>query len=295
MTKVQQIVSPRYRACGACASDQQSSVFLVRSYFGGGFGRFVECADCGTLQVVDEVDYEALYATRDSINYPSAGEGFLARQFLQLKHFYMALLVPKLFEGVDAGAIVLDYGCGSGDLVNAATKLRGGRIFAADVQIERPATLSQEIEYMPTTDIPENIKFDFVVLRHVLEHVQYPADALRELKQHLSASGEILIEVPCPRSTFRKIMGSRWPGYYFPYHVFVFSEKGMRRLAAASGYEVVRYAVNNPPIFGAFFMTLGMNRSLARMLSIALYPVQWIVNVVSRGPEAFSVRLKPIS
>ncbi|MEQ1682329.1 MAG: class I SAM-dependent methyltransferase [Burkholderiaceae bacterium] len=278
--------------CVACDSSCSGEIYLAKSYVDSSYGRFCQCTACGTLNVIDSIDYDSLYSNRKSTNYPTAHDNLLNKAFSYLKQYYLSLKIPDLLKGLPTTATILDYGCGSGDLANAAYRYRPGLVFAADVQADRPKTLLEDIEYFQISKIPQNIKVDLVVMRHVLEHIQDPVRALTSIARQLTPKGQIIIEVPSERSVFRRWLGARWPGYFFPYHVYVFSEKGMRFLVARSGLEIIGEAPCNPPIMGVLFEDLGLNRSVSRLLSIMLYPFQWLLNRSTNGPEAFMVRVQ---
>lgn len=278
-------------SCGACGHRGTRRSHPARSAVGGEAGVFVECDACGTLRVQSKVDYDALYANRDSGNYAGIRKGLASRVFAALKQAYLGTAVSKYLARARPTDRVLDYGCGSGELANAIRTTGFQSLVAADVQQDRPSVLDPAIPYAALHDLPAHGRYRFILMRHVLEHVQEPAAALRGLFDLLEPGGSLIVEVPCDRSIYRSLMGSRWPGYYFPFHVFVFSESGLRELARQTGLAVERVEHCNPPMLGTFFLSLGLPLSASRGLAMALYPLQWVPSVLTARPEAIRLTL----
>jgi SAM-dependent methyltransferase len=89
-----------------------------------------------------------------------------------------------------AGARVLDFGCGDGkllDLLAAAGWETYGVEPATDVAFRRHRRLDL---------VPEDARFDLVVLNHVLEHVPNPLQLLRQLAGACRPGGHLLVGVP---------------------------------------------------------------------------------------------------
>lgn len=278
--------------CVACGQPCTGADHEAVSYVDASVGHFRECTVCGTLNVVESVDYDALYADRTSTNYASGRTGLLSRVLMTLKGWVMGFALRQLLGRRSRDLRLLDYGCGSGDLANAALALGVQQVYACDVQAERPETLDATVRYFASDRPPLGVQFDLIVLRHVLEHIVDPRQALAALLPQLAPGGRIVVEVPASRSVLRRLLGRRWPGYFFPYHVTVFSEPGMAALVRRCGLEVTEAWHCTPPIVGPLLISLGVRRGAARLLSIGLYPLQWALNRLSGGPEAFAVELR---
>lgn len=83
--------------------------------------------------------------------------------------------------------------------------------------------------------------YDLVFLLHSLEHVYSPVEALEALDELLRPGGRLIILTPNAESRVSHIFGGRhWAAYDFPRHPCLFGPNTMRRLAAATGFEVER-------------------------------------------------------
>ena len=136
-------------------------------------------------------------------------------------------------------------------------------------------------------------KFDVIIMRHVLEHILDFETLLEKIKVILKKkTGILIIEVPNYNSVWLKILGNNWPGYFFPYHHYVFSENFLKEHLKNKGFRVVKAKKVEPPIFGAFFYSVGFNRNLSKIFSILLYPIQILISKITFKSEALLLFVK---
>jgi 2-polyprenyl-3-methyl-5-hydroxy-6-metoxy-1,4-benzoquinol methylase len=277
-------------ACIACQSLIDSkAVREVHTFVPGFNGGFIRCKACGTEVVAPAVDTDRLYASRDtSTNYPKS-RGLI----VSIKKFLLTRVADRLLGNHRLDCSVLDFGCGGGELANAICSMGFADTCASDVQVNRPPTLASAVRYVPVSELNHTYAYDVILMRHVLEHLPNPVSVLKQLRSSLKPGGLIIVEVPSAASTWKRLMGTLWTGYFYPYHIAVFSEVGLRHIFSRSGLDVVSVKRVEPPIFGVFLMALGVPRGAARILSAVLYPVQWTVSKFTRASEAllFVVRV----
>ena len=166
----------------------------------------------------------------------------------------LALTPAILGEWVPANANVLDVGCRSGRL---------GRVLAHQVKsylgIDIDATsvsAAQAVEHPPhvrfavgdATELPAG-QFDVVLLVHVLEHIDEPAQLLRNLAQ---LADTLIIEVPdfdrCVLNSVRLDLGMDFSSD--DDHVCEYTEALLRDQLKATGWEAVEWA-RSPMSFAA--------------------------------------------
>jgi SAM-dependent methyltransferase len=99
-------------------------------------------------------------------------------------------IAAKATELFPNGGTVLDVGCGAGTLLDVFQKY-GWRTTGID-----PATASRITRHEMLQEVPEAARFDFVVLRHVLEHLPDPLLMLRKVRACLVEGGYLFIGVP---------------------------------------------------------------------------------------------------
>jgi len=96
---------------------------------------------------------------------------------------------------------LLDIGCGGGHILRAAVA-RGWRVFGTEAGEEAVSALRAEFGADRIAVAGEEtrafagVRFDAVIMRHVLEHVRDPVAALRGVRDVLAPRGVLLCEVP---------------------------------------------------------------------------------------------------
>lgn len=124
-------------------------------------------------------------------------------------------------ENAPIGATVLDVGCGVGAL---AQRLADAEylVTASDIDISDYRADPPAIEWDVTAD-PPGQSFDVVCAIEVLEHVENPLGALRNMRSLLTPSGVLIVSTPNLghiRSRIKYLLRGA-PGYFGPneYHV----------------------------------------------------------------------------
>jgi len=96
------------------------------------------------------------------------------------------------------------------------------------------------------TKIPElNTKFSFIVLWHVLEHIENPKLILNEIRDHLTENGFVLIGVPNFDSWQAHIGKSDWYHLDPSRHISHFTPQSLSTLAESCQYKVEKIYFNS--------------------------------------------------
>lgn len=218
--------------CGACESVPIRDIELMvpdnlplqRSF------TINSCTDCGMIfhdirpQNERETYYET-YTGEDITDYPVSADqrafneltiGFLQRQALQ-----------------KPGLAILDVGCSFGITLLELKALGFDDLYAIDPDRSAIAYLQRQGVPGRTGSVSEhfadlNARFDLIILRHVLEHLEDPAGAVANVATWLKPGGRIYIELPDLR---RYPECAPFPGYFFEFeHINHFSEGSLRNL-----------------------------------------------------------------
>jgi SAM-dependent methyltransferase len=149
----------------------------------------------------------------------------------------------RLLGGVEPGERVLEVGAGRGRM--AAAIARQG----ADVLGIEPATASSAAARELGVPV-ENVSIedaevepggrDLIVIWHVLEHLDSPAEALARVRQWIADGGRAVISVPNLGSLQARIGGDRWFHQDVPRHRTQFTQAGLEQLMRRSGFRPVR-------------------------------------------------------
>ncbi len=148
---------------------------------------------------------------------------------------------------------ILDIGCGNGNLLYLARKdgfeVRGIELsdyFAKEIKDR----LSIAVDVANFLEYESEDRFDYIVIRHVLEHLPDSGKALNKINSLLNPGGIVLLEFP-------NIMGlefkakrvmektglhrKKYSRDYKPGHCNEFSIKPFTYLAHATGFELIKW------------------------------------------------------
>jgi 2-polyprenyl-3-methyl-5-hydroxy-6-metoxy-1,4-benzoquinol methylase len=146
---------------------------------------------------------------------------------------------------------LLDIGCGSGRFLARACD-QGWTCVGTEVDPvsvararERGFTVHQgSVESF--AELGE--QFDAVTLSHVIEHVHDPLSMLISARRLLRPGGLLWIETPNVSAPGHSLEGSNWVGLHPPFHLMVFSVKGLQSLLEKAGFTEIAHAPWRPTV-----------------------------------------------
>jgi SAM-dependent methyltransferase len=160
----------------------------------------------------------------------------------------------ELFEGfpINAEDTVLDIGCGDGPFAQFCAE-RGAEVIIADIDADKIAALAVRLRQTSAravtplvTDanpipLPDG-RANKIIAMEVLEHVEDPAQFMRELVRVAKPGAQFLLTVPDPlgESVQKKLA----PAAYFehPNHILVFQREEFEQLILDAGLIIERRA-----------------------------------------------------
>lgn len=232
----------------SCLHPESAAEFLFRAedYITGESFSLLRCRDCGIGRTAPRPDDDAL-----GLYYPEAyhGKPGLAR-FPWLVERLQAWLCNRRAKDVEAargmgGGLVLDIGCGRGQLLEAFRK-RGWKVIGTE-RSDGSARHAREIlgidvRVGPVSELKDMAgRFDAVVLWHVLEHLSDPVELLHETIRLLRPGGVLLVGVPNANSLEARLASRRWFHLDMPRHLWHFSPETLLRLVCEAGLAKVRW------------------------------------------------------
>lgn len=170
--------------------------------------------------------------------------GKLVRAMLGL--FY-ALRVRRWAAWRGRPGSLLEIGCGPGFMLHAFQK-RGWRVLGIErsQQVAQIGRQSYGVEITTTEiyDLDANLRFDLIVVFHVLEHIADPVTLLRECAQRLTGNGRLIIAVPNFASWQARFAGPRWLHLDVPRHLNHFTPATLNRALGKAGLHLreIRFA-----------------------------------------------------
>ncbi len=276
------------RKCKFC-NHKFSSVIDVHNYnTSKNFGKFYICDSCKIN--IQPKFIKNLYKDQNSSNY-----NLNKNIFYYLKKVIYLNFILKLNKFFYKKKDILDFGCGSGELASLMSDFyKDKNIFTSDIfKLDKRFIPNVKKHYLLNKGQLNRKKFDIILMRHVIEHIFDLNIFLRKIKKNLK-NGEsyLIIEVPNLDSFWRKIMKKRWPGYFYPFHYYVFSKSFLIHILLENGYKTIKDYKLEPPILGSFLLTFGFNRSISKILSLIFYPIQILVSKIFCSSEAILLIVK---
>lgn len=145
----------------------------------------------------------------------------------------------RFLRDLPRGAHIFEIGAGDGSLV--AALVASGYDAAGAEPYRHPRAARERIDRKTVDDVelPPHSQ-DAVVLWHVLEHLDDPAETLRRAHEWLREGGRLLVAVPNLRSLQARIGGDRWFQLDLPRHTTHFTPAGLARLLERTGFRSCR-------------------------------------------------------
>jgi SAM-dependent methyltransferase len=140
------------------------------------------------------------------------------------------------------GGSVLEVGCGPGLMLAALHRL-GWRVLG----IERNEAVAEtarrapgiEIVATPVEALPEDARFDLIIMFQVLEHIGEPVTLLRECAKRLAPGGRMVINVPNFSSWQSQFAGVKWLHLDVPRHLIHFTPQTISATLKRAGLKPV--------------------------------------------------------
>lgn len=245
-TDLRQQVSSLRVTCQVCKGEQ-GTPHIAKEMMLGTKEEFIywECLDCGCLSLINIPKNLGKYYAKNyySFNAGSSKRLKKLRDYLYLSPFsFLVNWRPRTDLDVirrinlQKDMSLLDVGCGSGyllhDLRNLGYKARG-----VDPHIDRDVYdhLGKRVEKKTLAEVDE--KFDVILFRHSLEHMQL--DMLHVASQRLKESGTCVVCIPLAGWAWKQY-ASHWVQLDAPRHLFLHTCKSFTLLAEDSGFTVER-------------------------------------------------------
>lgn len=254
--------------CQICGNGAGNQLHLAREMMLGLRDEFeyVECAACGTLQIAEIPDLPRYYppdyysfgesvapvglptnfkrrlAARFAAGYLVSGRGFVGKK-IEERRDWIEREFPAFLQRVNLnfnhGSRILDFGCGTGKLLNLLRYFGFSNLVGADAYIEKDIFYPNGVKIYKRPLEELEPFFDFIMLHHSFEHLPRPLDALREIHRLLRPDRFCLIRLPVASFAWEKY-NVNWVQLDPPRHLFLFTEKSLRFAAEKAGFVVER-------------------------------------------------------
>jgi len=200
-----------------------------------------QCLSCSFVFTSPRPDSQSLpsyYQSNQYISHTGKSTGVLSFFYLLARKFTLRWKI-KLIKQFKKHISILDYGCGTGELLLACQR-QGWQISG----LEPSAPARQKAAQITGINIASNLQqlkgqqFDVITLWHVLEHVMDLREKISELKAFLRNDGLLFLAVPNCQSPDALFYHQYWAGYDVPRHLWHFTKTTMTALLKSEGLTV---------------------------------------------------------
>lgn len=230
--------------CPLCLSAVTIKYQKHPSYVKDLFFDIVHCDHCNTSfaspRNIDISLYAQIYNNPSQVpgydRYSQIGDIILEKKsplnFLKKHSLEYWFIISELKKCYKKDNMILEVGCGIGYLTYALNHA-GFNTVGSDIadnvidkaiQLFGPYYQKGGVEAL----LFKNLKFDFIILTEVIEHIPEPIDFLKKLKLLLNENGIIFLTTP-NKSAFSK--DALWLTDAPPIHLWWFSERSIYRVA----------------------------------------------------------------
>ncbi len=138
------------------------------------------------------------------------------------------------FGNIESGQVVLEFGGGLGtNLLEVAKR--------AKTHMVEPSRLGRDIAaragILAVAEVKElgDQKFDCILCRHVLEHLENPVSVLRDLRARLTPEGRLIAVVPC------EVPDASPEPNDFNHHLYCWNPQTLANLLSVCGFRIERW------------------------------------------------------
>jgi SAM-dependent methyltransferase len=156
----------------------------------------------------------------------------------ELSQAWAAYLELTYFPRIEKGAKFLEVGAGLG--TNLLSLKNTADVYAVEPSPEaRERCASHGIRtFAALQELPAGMRFDYVMLRHVLEHLSEPKKMLLELKPLLAPAGKLIVALPVESPIAPPQLND------IDHHLYSWSRQTISNLLTDCGYRVVSTKLN---------------------------------------------------
>jgi SAM-dependent methyltransferase len=260
LTLINNLIKNSPERCKVCNSHKLKYKFYIKGAY------IYKCTKCKAyITNNDEIVDTNVY---NDINYFEGKRKIISNSEAQ-DYFALVPAITMMKEKLGDRKFInfLEIGPGGGGLSIAAQK-EGWNVYCLDVS-------SIVIDNLKNYGISGNVyngkefslddKYDIVVMKHVLEHINEPRRIIKSIFNVLNNDGIFYIQVPNTLSFDRFYHRKKWSGWDIPYHLVHYNYISLKSLLKDFGMKIIYYnftffniidhfrkGIQNKDIFGDF-------------------------------------------
>ena len=220
------------------------------------------CGYCGLVQTIEPMVEKSL---EDFYRKPEIGESEYRKiypfsEYAALEHLQYGLYFLRVC--IQAEIVmnkvkfpikeILDLGSGN----DISLKYFNKTFVDSNIYVYDPGLTSEKSDVLNSI---EGKKFDVIFILNVLEHVYDPVRFLRDLKEHLTDEGHIILSVP---DVYKILLDTN--AWFSGAHIFHFSFETLKKVVIKAGYEIRQSQAMVDHIGGKLFINIKKNDTIGK-------------------------------
>ena len=231
--------------CGICS--KQNYIRLHNKDRNGLTLEYVVCKNCGLIQTLNKYkidNYKTFYNNFYTPIYKNYEKMDSDENFFKFKQKGKEIydLVSK-YKQLNSKSKIIEIGCGIGGIISyfhdKGLSTKGIDINLNDINFGKNKGLN--LHHQMVEDLPDNEKYDLVILMRSLEHIHNPRFFLNQIIKKLNKNGLLFVSVPSLDSLLHSSGPKKvniFKQLHFA-HVYFFSKQSLSNLMASVGFSDV--------------------------------------------------------
>ncbi|MCK5337800.1 MAG: class I SAM-dependent methyltransferase [Bacteroidales bacterium] len=253
------MITETVKKCIVCGARGFREHFECKDHFVSGEKfKLAVCETCGFCftNPRSPIDQISPYYESDAyVSHSKTSSGITNRLF-HLSRNYTISYKKRILKKYTSGNTILDYGCGTGDFLNAMD--RAGWDCSGIEPNEGARNQASQNKSLAITDeaglsdIPDG-SLDAISLWHVLEHIYPISERLSSFHEKLSPDGTLFVALPNMNSYDARRYGSYWAAFDVPRHIYHFTPESINTLMKEHGFDMI---ASRPMLLDAFYISM---------------------------------------
>ena len=197
------------------------------------------CVKCGHLYTNPRITEDSIgpyYDNPDYISHTNENKGLFGRTYQFLRGINLRRKISYVEQVFSGKGTVLDYGCGTGQFLEALVA-SGKKSLGVEInENARKAAERFGSVYSSINEVDEGV--EVITMWHVLEHVYDIHGLLSEFKKRMLKGGHLIVAVPNPESYDAQYYNEFWAAWDVPIHVHHYTENSIKTLMGQHGFSL---------------------------------------------------------
>lgn len=218
----------------------------------------VRCNNCTfkfTNPRPDSNEIVKYYESVDYISHSNTSTGLFNKIYQAIRNYTISKKFKLVSNYVSRGTL-LDIGCGTGEFLNYFSQ-RGWDVCGVEpgASARNLAIKNYKLKVVGEDLITsmKDMSYDVITMWHVLEHVHFLNERLKQINRILNSEGLLIIAVPNYTSYDANYYKEKWAAYDVPRHLYHFSPQTITRLLSLNGFELVKTL---PMKFDSYYVSM---------------------------------------